>query len=482
MRILGSFILFITVLLADVKVYLQQNPIYMGEPAKLVIEATGDEIELPKLDKIGPYPVTGTTQAESVINVNGDLTIKKSATYIFYPDANLTIPPLVLTVDGKKVETKPVKLVVKKAKSDKNVLFRLKLSKNTAYVGEPVIAQLELKIRRTLHIVDYRFEMPKFENFWVKELKTTNKYLEEHGAYLIKRIKLLLIPQKAGRYVIGPAIFKYAVPTHNVDMFGFSVTAPVWKSVASNSAALVAKPLPRDVDIVGEFSIEAKVDRREVDAGKPVNLTLTIKGEGNLESFNGIELTIPKATVYADTPKRSERFENGHLISTFTQTFSIIADSDYTIPKIEIPYFNPKQKAIGTLATEPITIKVRGAKIVATTNTTATSQPIGKKACANGGAFSWRSFLFGFASAVVLFVLGWGVLRLLPMRRRVKVVWSDKRTLLNRLMPYISKDKEAASLAQALYEEIYEGKKHYIKKKDVEAIVRRNATKSDGAS
>ncbi len=482
MRILGSLIFFITILLADVKVYLEQNPIYMGEPAKLVIEAMGDEIELPKLEKIGPYPVTGVTQAESVINVDGDLTIKKSATYIFYPDANLTIPPISLMVDGKKVETKPLNLVVKKAKSDQNVLFRLELSKNEAYVGEPVIAQLELKVRRTLRIVDYRFEMPKFENFWVKELKASNKYLEEHGAYLVKRIKLLLIPQKAGRYVLGPAIFKYAVPTHNVDMFGFSVTAPVWKSAASNSVSLVAKSLPQDVDIVGEFRIEAKVDRRQVDAGKPVSLTITIEGEGNLESFNGIELDIPNATVYADKPKRSERFAKGHLVSTFTQTFSIIADSDFTIPKIEIPYFDPKKAKIEVLTTEPIRIKVKGAKIVAARNSEASLPKKSETACNKDGSFSWRSFAFGFAGAVALGLLVWVAMRLLPMRRARKFVWGDKRALLNRLMPYISKDKEAASLAQALYEEIYEGKRHNIKKKDVEAIVRRYATKSDGAS
>ena len=478
MRILGSIVLCAVLAFANLKVYLKQNPIYQGEPAQLVIEATGDDIELPKMDKIGPYSVTGIAKAESVINVNGNLTVKKSETLTFYPDANLTIGPITAVIDGKKVTSQTVLLVVKKATSNRNVQFTITLSKKEAYVGEPLVANLELKIKRTLKIVDYSFQMPKFSDFWVKQLKATNKYLEEQGEYLVKRIKLLLIPQKPGMLLVGPAIFKYAVPSHDVDMFGFSVAAPVWKSVASNSLRLSVKPLPQNVDIVGDFHIDLHVDKKRTKAGKPVNVTLTIAGVGNLENFSGVDLQIPNATVYADTPHKKEHFASGQLHSVFTQTFSIIADSDFTIPALDIPYFSLAHKRIVHLTTKPITIKVEGGKHIAiaaapssgpsksvTQPSVAVSHPCAKK-------FDFVAFLYGFLSALGLIAGAIVLWRVAKVRIAPKKFLGDKKALLNRLMPYISKDPRAAAMAQALYEELYEGKKHGIKKKEVEALLK----------
>ncbi len=479
MRILGSIVLCAVLAFANLKVYLKQNPIYQGEPAQLVIEATGDDIELPKLDKIGPYRVTGIANAESVMNLNGNLTVKKSETLTFYPDANLTIGPITAVIDGKKVTSQPLRLVVKQAPNNGNVQFSITLSKKEAYVGEPLVANLELKIKRTLKIVDYSFQMPKLSDFWVKQLKATNKYLEERGDYLVKRIKLLLIPQKPGVLLVGPAIFKYAVPNQSMDMFGFSVTAPVWKSVASNSVRLRVKALPQNVDIVGDFHIDLHVDKKRTKAGKPVNVTLTIAGVGNLENFSGVDLQIPNATVYADTPHKKEHFASGQLHSVFSQTFSIIAESDFTIPALDIPYFSLTHKRIEHLTTKPITIKVEGGKHIAATAaapisgpsksvkqpSVAASHPCAKK-------FDFVAFLYGFLSALGLIAGAIVLWRVANVRITPKKFLGDKKALLNRLMPYISKDPRAAAIAQALYEELYEGKKHGIKKKEVEALLK----------
>ena len=470
MRILGSLLLFATIVLADFKVYLQQNPIVAGEPAKLVIEASGDDIELPKIDKIGPYPVAGVTNSESVVNINGKLTVKKGKILTFYPDTNVTIPPIKANIDGKEVVSKPLHLVVKKASANSNIRFVLKVNKQKAYVGEPIIAQLILKIKRGLNIVDYSFTPPKFDNFWVKELKSTNKYLEEHGDYLIKRITFLLFPQKSGVLTIAPALFKYAVPSTTTDLFGFAVSAPVWKSVVSNSAKVVVQPLPANVDLVGDFTIEAKVDKTEVKTGEPVNFTVRITGIGNIENLDKIPLTIKGATIYEDKPKVTERYKDGKLFAEFMQKFSIISNQDYTIPGLKIDYFSLKDKKIKTLTTKPIHIRVVGTKAIATIQLPKEQRQTKVATVSQSKGFDRVSFFLGIITGLFiafLMLIGWRLFTKKPVAFR----FSNKKKLLNALLPYIAQSKEAAALAKALYEEIYEGKKNRVSKKEVQRVL-----------
>ena len=476
MRILGSLLVIFITLFADVKVYLKHNPIYQGEPAQLVIEATGDEIELPNIDKIGSYPVAGVARSESVINTNGNLRVKKAVVLTFYPDQNVTIPPITVKVNDKSITSKPLQLIVKKAKANSDILFRLKVDKKEAYVSEPIIAELELKVKRTLNIVDYRFEPPKFDNFWVKELKSTNKYLEEHGEYLIKRIKFLLLPQKSGVLHIGPAVFKYAVPDTTRDLFGFSITAPQWKSVVSNSATVIVKPLPENVELVGDFTINVKVDKKRLKRNEPCNVTVTVEGVGNLESFDGVDLNISDVTIYKDKPKLTERYTKSGLFSRFEQKFSIIADHSYTIPALKIRYFSLKEKRIKELETKPIAIKIVDERPPLSTPSSPLQSQIstGSKVVQSSSSSSkdeWKYFMIGFLT-------GFGIALLLLFIKKVadkrEIGWHfrGKRELLNRLLPYVAKDKRAASLAQALYEEIYEKKRHNISKKEIEQVLK----------
>ncbi|BCD67561.1 BatD family protein [Nitratiruptor sp. YY09-18] len=473
MRILGSLILLSLWLFAGLKVYLQQNPIYLGEPAKLVIEATGDEIELPQLDKIGPYPVTATAKSESVVNIDGNLSVKKSEILTFYPNKNMTIPPITVKIDGEEVQSEPIELIVKKGSSDQNVVFTLQVDKKNVYVGEPLIADLMLKIKRNINIVDYSFVMPKLENFWVKQLKSSHNYLEEHGAYLIKHLKLLLIPQKSGDLVISPAIFKYAVPNHTVDTFGFSITAPVWKSVFSNEVRLHVKPLPQDVDLVGDFTMKVTVDKNRVKANEPVNLKIVIDGEGNIENFDGVDLDIPGVTVYKNKPIVKEKYTNGHLQAHFEQTFSLIANHSFIIDAINIPYFSLKEKKIKMLQSKPIKIEVEGGTIEHTKPSEPPSLESShniKKNVQQGWRFDWISFAIGLGAGVLLIVLGFFA-RVLLSKRGPKKLFGDRKELLKKLLPYVSKDKRAAAMAQALWEEIESGKKSSIKRKDVEKLL-----------
>jgi len=465
----------------SLKVRLQQNPIHRGEPATLVIEAEGDDIELPHIERIAGYPIAGSAMAESVVMRDGEYVVKKSLSLRFYPDKNVTIEPIEVKIDGEVHKSEPIALgVIQKIPKNKYVTFTLRADKKEAYVGEPILAQMELKIRRGLNIVNYDFIPPKFDGFWVKELSSTNKYLEEHGEYLIKRITFLLLPQRSGYLQVGGAVFKYAVPVRAKDSFGFSIVAPKWKSVVSNPLEFVIKPLPKEgIDLVGDFEMQVAVDKNRTKPNEPVRLTLTIAGEGNVENFGPIKLEIPGATVYEEEPKSEIGLENGRIHSRYTQRFTIIADRSFTIPGFSFEYFDPKDEQVKTLVSEPIAIEVEGsgAAVAVTESGGAAksgqkSEPAAKSDGDGANVAAKSSFWLGFfagAGAVAAAAGLWWLLRKRERGGRLRL--GDRRELLRRLLPYIAEDPKAAKMARALYEEIYEGRRKSVSKKEVKKLL-----------
>jgi hypothetical protein len=241
--------------------------------------------------------------------------------------------------------------------------------------------------------------------------------------------------------------------------------------VVSNSLQIVVKPLPQDLDLVGDFNLSVNVDKRKTKPNEPVNVTIAIEGEGNIESFEGVKLNISNATVYEDKPKKEVVVRDGKIFSKFVQHFSIIADRDFTIPAIDIDYFSLKEKKIKRLHNDPVKIHVIGAHLAASS---APKRSESNESGPQGVQKKKDSFWIGFSAGVAstLFVLavagGFWWLR----GKKFKLKFGDKRQLLAKLFPYVAESKEAAAMAQALYEEIYEGKRSRVSKKEVERLLK----------
>ncbi len=468
MRILGSLIVLATLLFAQFRVYFDQNPIIQGEAAKLILEGIGKDVQLPKLSKVGPFPIASSATEESYVQINSKLQHKKRVIITFYPTSEVNVPPLEAKIDGKIYKSKPITLKIKPPAPDSNVRFTLKLNRQKAYVGEPIIATYTLKIRRSVKIIDYAFNMPNFDNFWVKEIKSKEKPKQE-GEYWIKKISFLLIPQKAGVLKIPPALFKYATATASRDIFGFSITSPKWHTVASNSAQIIAKPLPQNVDLVGDFTMTAVVDKKSVKSNEPVNFTVTIEGYGNAENFEGLKLDIENATVYTNKPSVTEKIEDGKLYTKFVQKISVISDQNFTIPALKIPYFSLSKEKISFLKTKPFYITVIGtSSLIHKEPSTPSAQPKTSHTTQKSG---WLWFGAGFIvglmmAGLLFFFFRWRNTKRAPKR-------SSKKEMLKRLLANVDKDPKIASMAQSLYEEIYEGRKSSLKKRDIENILKK---------
>ena len=365
-KIISTILLLNINLLAGVSVAVNPPNIYKGEPTNFTISADGSDIEFPKIEEIEGYPIVGTSSSQSINVINGSMTKTTSKTYSFRPEKSLTIPSFTVTADGQEYQTNSLKLKVVQPQASKNgqkFVLEVSLNKSESYVGEPIDLAISFKQRVDAHAEQLQLGEPKLENFWVK--KNQNVDHKKEGNYIIQTLHYKLFPQKSGEFKIPAleALIGLKEQRNNRDPFfesPFFRQQLNWQRIYSNTLKLKVKALPNGLELYGDYTIKASVDRKKVQANKPVNLTLTVEGSGNIDDIKKFNINIPQAIVYADEPKIISKLVKGFYTGTFREKVAIIADANFTIPSLKLEYFDKVTQSVKTIESEAIEIEVLG--------------------------------------------------------------------------------------------------------------------------
>ncbi len=371
---LFALILLPIFLFANVTAKLDKPTIYRGDSVKLILEAEGDDVNFPQIDKIGGFRVMGTATSQSINIINGKSSKKLSKSYTFIPTHSVKIPSFTIEVDGKSLQTKPLKLQVldpAKALRDQSVQLLLKADKKRAFVGENIKVDLIFKHDPSVKYDKVVINPPSFEGFWVKRLPKERTFA--CGDFICEGYSFILTPQQAGNFKIPPTSARLGRydPAQNRgglfndpffdDPFFNSLRGRLsWRQIYSNDLNLTVDPLPKGVELFGSYTMNATVDKQSVSAGKPVNLTITIKGSGNLDDIPPFKLDIPDAVVYSDKPEVHTHIEGEKSVGSFEQKIAIVADNNFTISALTLKYYDQSDKEIKRLSTKPISVTVTG--------------------------------------------------------------------------------------------------------------------------
>jgi hypothetical protein len=353
--ILGKLILlflFITGLFANVTTSVDKTKFYTGDSVTLSIKASGEDVEFPNISSIGGFVVTGTSSSQQISIINGRTSKTKVMQYSFEPTKSITIEPFTVTINNKAIQTKPItiKMIEPTAsKASDPLVLEMKTDKASYYVGEPIVVSLYFKYKEYVSIIDAKLEPFEPSGFWKKEIPSPKP--TQKGEYVVYQINSLLFANKAG---------KITIPNHFINVAKRDSRNYInWQKVFSNKLELDIKPLPNNIRNVGDFEIKAAVDKQETNANEPINLTITLKGDGNFDDIKEFTLNLPNQVLYSSKPQVQTTVAKKKLLGEFTQKISIISDKDYTIPPISFSYFDLDSKGIKTIETEPIEIKVK---------------------------------------------------------------------------------------------------------------------------
>jgi len=490
--ILGSLILLLlpVILLANVTASVDKRAIYPGDSVTFTISATGSDIEFPKIDTIDGFSVTDSGVSTNIVIINGNMKKTKKHLYSFAPDKNVTIPSFLVKVDNKEYKTAPIAIKMldpKSAKSTKEASLELIADKNSSYVGEPIDLELVLKIKADANIAKAQIEQPKFENFWVKQYGNMQKYQE--GDYIIQKYHFIAFPQQSGTIEIKPIVAHIAKVKKDAydPFFGSGMSISLfgenldWSQIRSNPIKIDVKPLPDNLELYGDFAISATVDKTKVSASKAVNLTIKVEGVGNIDDVKKFDIDIPNGVVYSDEPKIVSGFRGKEYGGRFTQKVAIVADSNYTIPSIELKYFDKNSKKVVVKRTKPINITVIGGnsnsanatqkpKIEVANDNNYTQKPkvIVKK---EASYIKYITLLVGFILGVLSVIILQKIKqpkdkKELPIVKKIKKAKSDKE-LYKILLPYAKSTPKIDTELKKLEENIYNNKHNKINKEEL---------------
>ena len=406
------------------QVAVSSQEVYLGEPFTVQIQITGsDNPTEPDLSEITDFTIQklGGQQnsSQSVTIINGRMSqvsrLGYNFTYQFTPtrSGSLTIPSFLIRVNGQTAQTQPVRVLAKQPQETEDFKLRMKLSKETCYVGEPIRLDVTWYLRKDVR--DFNFTLPALSNraFSVAtppvDTSIGGPYyrinvgsdgaIGEKGQgkldgkdYATISFSMILIPRTPGSFHLEPAVVscealagyrhsRSALDSFfNDDFFSdflqddfFNRRRGVYEKavVPSNSLDLDVKPLPNEkrpvhfADHVGQYRITATASPTSVSVGEPITLTISLDGPEYLEHVSPPALS-RQGSLSRDFKIPAE-MAGGKLDGrrkTFTQTIRALHSDIEEIPPIELPYFDTDAGEYRVARSEAIPISVRESRVV----------------------------------------------------------------------------------------------------------------------
>jgi hypothetical protein len=363
----------------------------VGEQFELSFTLNGstsaDNFQPPQLNDFivasGPNPST------NMQIINGAVSASITYTYVLQPKTagKYTIGPASVSYKGKTLGTQPIVMTVTKGAAQPNrqgkgqdasdigkqigdnLLLRVMVDKSRVFQGEQITATYKLYTR--VGIASYNVtKLPSLTGFWSEDLEVprqpqlTNENFNGKQYRVAVFKKVALFPQRAGTLVLDPmeamCVVQVQTRRRTNDFFDQFFNDPFSGGVTNvNYAArseplkITVQPLPA-MDIpssfngaVGEFSLEAWLDKRQVKTNDPTTLKVKISGRGNLKLLAAPNISFPPDIEKYD-PKISDNITmQGDQISG-SRTFEYLLiprhAGDQKIPTFVFSYFDLARK------------------------------------------------------------------------------------------------------------------------------------------
>lgn len=465
---------------ASVKAMVDTVEVVKGNPVTLRLKAIGEDVVFPQIQKVADAVVVGSSKSRSsnLSITNGSMISQQSVTHIiqFTPQKDMTIPAYTVTIEGKEYHTDSIDIKVVKSEQNSE-LFSLKMSANKTKViaGEPFVLTVYFSLKEGVRLSqDVQYTPPVLSDFVVANISEQSSHRK--GSYQIQEIQYIVTPQKEGNFTIAPAQAKIGVADRSRrDIFGLSF-ATKWMQTNSNDLAIEVVSPSIESDLVGDFTVDISIDKKEIEANKPVNLKIRIEGKGNLEGYEFPKYEIDGVTVYSDEATIESKIVDASIYSIYTKSFAFIADTDFTIPLREISVYNPESSDKKTLKIPSFNIKVEGSKAVTSQakvqTMVETKEPLEPEVIREKVevlSVAWWMLAVAFVLGGLLMYIA----QLAPKWFKRKEKRYKESEALKILYGHMSESKEVEEMVRKLYAKKNGDKSVKIDKKELKAMVER---------
>lgn len=342
------------------------------------------------------------SQQQSYQIINGHTSSSSSITYTYIISANkngtFTIPPAHITVGGRTISSRALKIVVKGAShnnarqqggnqepqmraagsniSNSDLFIKVSANKKIVHEQEPIL--LTYKVYTLVDLTSLNGKMPDLKGFHTQEVQ-----LPQQKSFKVETLngrpyrtvtwsQYVMFPQVTGKLDIPSITFEGVVvqQNRNVDPFeaffnGGSGYVEVKKKIKAPGLTIQVEPLPsRPTNFsggVGKLNISAQLNKTTTKANDPIDMRVIVSGIGNLKLIKEPMVNFPKDfdkydAKITDKTKLTSNGVEGNMI--YDIMFVPRHQGKFEIPPIDFVYYDTDQNAYKTLHTQSFTINV----------------------------------------------------------------------------------------------------------------------------
>jgi len=218
--------------------------------------------------------------------------------------------------------------------------FTASVDKNTFMVGDK--AHLSLQFCYD-NLEEYTLEEPQLQYFKVVQLSEDEK-VDDNKTCVIQHYALTA--KKEGNYTL-PKLKAHIESIPLAYQQRYNKNHYLQKiDIFTKALSLDISALPHGLHITGTYQLIAHLDKTKVDTKKPLHFTVELKGQGNIDNIDFLDLTIPNTLIYP------------HKTETLSKSFDIISEANYTIPPISLTYYNQTDQIVENIHTKSYHITV----------------------------------------------------------------------------------------------------------------------------
>jgi hypothetical protein len=368
-----------------------QSPV-ANQPFQISYDISGlsGQYKLPAFDGLIKL---GTSQQQSIIN--GVSTFKITVRLMSRTAGKVAISPFQLLANGRVLaQSAPLQLTILDEaqansaaqqnktpvkKADNQIFAVARLEKTTVFVGEPLTVSIDLYSKYS----SVQFESVKFPSLnggWVQDIPEAEdqqfrQTQVEGEPFLVATLKkYVLVPQVQGKISIDPLLASVVVSYRETSSDPFDVFfggRVVEKKVELKTpkVSLTALPIPFDgrpadfTNGLGDFDVEVKPGPTTLNVNDAFDLSVLIKGNGNLNLLELPKLNMPaEFDAFAPDVQDKIAFSEAGVTGTKQVNYIYIAKTpgSYVLPPFTWSWFNPKTKKFESFTSDSVRVQVLG--------------------------------------------------------------------------------------------------------------------------
>ncbi len=353
-----------TLLAIDIKTSLDRNPVSLNESVQLTFTVAESPDGTPDFSPLKKdFEILNQTQSSNSLWVNGKS--KESIQWVLKlmpkKSGELQIPTISFGNDSSHA----TKLTVTKNKTIHNkqsaeLFLEVEATPASPYLQSQVLYTLRLFSR--VQVSQARLTELELTDALVEKLGETKRYetTRDGFEYTVTELNYAVFPQKSGVTTIKPLVLTADVVSSSKPRYNGFFRRQISKTqrISSNAITLDVKAVPQTFkgkrwlpasQLVLEEKWSGETDQMKV--GEPLTRTLTLLAVGNtvaqlpeLHQETGVD----HLKTYPDQPVLKEQKKADGLIAFREEKIAYIPSKDgrYTLPAIEVPWFNTQTQTM----------------------------------------------------------------------------------------------------------------------------------------